>query len=798
MSNDNELKVSIIADTGALKPGMDKGAADVRQAAQSMRDDFARLASEMRANTQAITTMTRQVAESSNDMRDSFASSTEGIQRSMEAMSSSVRGVMKDIAAALSIHAFVRLVGDAIDAADNLHDLSQKTGISAETLGGMGFAAEQAGGDLETMSFAANKLSKNIVAAMNGTGEAKEAFDKMGVSIKDASGHARGADEVMADLADKFASYKDGPEKAALAMVIFGRAGANLIPVLDDGGEKMRQNIDYYKQYSGVTTDLTNKSDQFNDTLEHMNLISKSFGAILADKMLPTLQGVADAMLAAKEKTTLFQTAADAATTVVKGLAVGGVGLATVFKVVGETIGAAAAQMYALAHGDFSMAATIGNDWKSSMQTAASDAVMLIDKIMHPEKYVSASSSGGGSSGGTGTAPTVGGKTKKEKAAHEKEGPKTFMAYYDAVLEQEKLLASERDAIHGMSKQEEVAYWEGILSNAQLVGNDRVKIEKTVANLQIQIRKEAAIRTRDLAAEDLKIEQMTAVGKIAYAQAQAQSEYDLGKISKQELLAQQQTYEQDLYNIKLQGLQQRQAVLEKDPEYNALELKKLKEELLKVEQDYQIKRLNLATQIQKVNPFAEFFQDFQSGMQGITRSALQGTLTIGGFFRGMGASVLSSVDNMIAKTVSGFTRAGAEMILTGKSVALQQIHTNAMAAGAAAYQAVVGIPVIGPALAPPAAAVAYAGTMAFASFSAEGGYDIPAGMNPITQLHQKEMVLPAEHADTIRNLAGGGGANSAPREVVFKGQHVGQDFFMMHKNEIKNVIKSLNRNFELR
>jgi hypothetical protein len=54
-----------------------------------------------------------------------------------------------------------------------------------------------------------------------------------------------------------------------------------------------------------------------------------------------------------------------------------------------------------------------------------------------------------------------------------------------------------------------------------------------------------------------------------------------------------------------------------------------------------------------------------------------------------------------------------------------------------------------------AAVTAYAGVMAFAS--AEGGYDIPAGVNPMTQLHQKEMVLPAEHADTIRSLKGGGG-----------------------------------------
>jgi len=40
-----------------------------------------------------------------------------------------------------------------------------------------------------------------------------------------------------------------------------------------------------------------------------------------------------------------------------------------------------------------------------------------------------------------------------------------------------------------------------------------------------------------------------------------------------------------------------------------------------------------------------------------------------------------------------------------------------------------------------------------ATASASGGFDIPAGLNPVTQLHAREMVLPAQHADVIRSLA---------------------------------------------
>lgn len=44
-------------------------------------------------------------------------------------------------------------------------------------------------------------------------------------------------------------------------------------------------------------------------------------------------------------------------------------------------------------------------------------------------------------------------------------------------------------------------------------------------------------------------------------------------------------------------------------------------------------------------------------------------------------------------------------------------------------------------------------------FRAAGGFDIPSGMNPVTQLHEKEMVLPAQYADVIRGLANNGGAS---------------------------------------
>jgi hypothetical protein len=76
-------------------------------------------------------------------------------------------------------------------------------------------------------------------------------------------------------------------------------------------------------------------------------------------------------------------------------------------------------------------------------------------------------------------------------------------------------------------------------------------------------------------------------------------------------------------------------------------------------------------------------------------------------------------------------------------------------AGAEGAKSQAGIPIVGPMLAAAAFAAMFALVMG-SMHSAEGGFDIPAGTNPMTQLHAKEMVLPAQYADVIRGMAGSG------------------------------------------
>ena len=96
--------------------------------------------------------------------------------------------------------------------------------------------------------------------------------------------------------------------------------------------------------------------------------------------------------------------------------------------------------------------------------------------------------------------------------------------------------------------------------------------------------------------------------------------------------------------------------------------------------------------------------------------------------------------------------------------ALKNIVNLAAQAAAGAYQAIVGIPVVGPAAAPAAAAAALGSVEGFQGLvAAAGGYDIPAGVNPLVQAHAQEMILPARIANPMRDmLASYAGAASGP------------------------------------
>jgi hypothetical protein len=176
----------------------------------------------------------------------------------------------------------------AIDAADNMNDLSQKTGVSVESLSKFQQAANASGTSIEGVGAAMIKLNRNLAT---GNAGAAEAMTALGLSATDASGKLKTTDQVMLEVANKFAKMPDGANKTAAAMALFGKAGADMIPLLN-GGSKAISDLS-----ATMTTEFAQGADSLNDKLAALQGKLLQLGVSLGTALMPFLNVVSDLVL---------------------------------------------------------------------------------------------------------------------------------------------------------------------------------------------------------------------------------------------------------------------------------------------------------------------------------------------------------------------------------------------------------------------------------------------------------------------------------------------------------------------
>lgn len=268
--------------------------------------------------------------------------------------------IAKGLAAAAvgAATAFAVMGKQAIDNADRVLELSQSTGISTEMLSQLELAATTSGTTLEELAKSTAKLSKNQMAAAQGSKAQSDAFDRLGISATNADGTLRSTDEVLLDVADKFSKMKDGATKAALAQEFFGKSGAKLIPFLNmgrDGIEEMRKEADALGlTISGKTA---RAADQFNDNLGRLAGASKGLANQFVEEALPTLIAISERFISAAKSGGALDFAIKVLSVAFKSLVTAGVIVTSVFEQLGRIIYGVGAAVVQVVQGEFRMAA---------------------------------------------------------------------------------------------------------------------------------------------------------------------------------------------------------------------------------------------------------------------------------------------------------------------------------------------------------------------------------------------------------------------------------------------------------
>lgn len=267
--------------------------------------------------------------------------------KAVEGQVSSLKTMVAGLGAGLSVAALAQFVQGAINAADEMSKLSQKTGVAVKDLAGLQLAYQLSGNDAKSLETSLGRLSKTVT-------ENNAAFDAMGVKTRAANGEVRPMRDILADVADKFASYSDGATKSALAQELFGRTGAELIPLLNSGADGLRE-MDEMAQRLGLTMDqqTAQAAEKFNDTVELLHMGSQGLARQMAAQLLPTLVTITGELLNSKDSTLDLSTASRVLGNVLKGLftlLAGGIQIASNF---GRFIGASAAALVQVVNGDF-------------------------------------------------------------------------------------------------------------------------------------------------------------------------------------------------------------------------------------------------------------------------------------------------------------------------------------------------------------------------------------------------------------------------------------------------------------
>jgi hypothetical protein len=274
----------------------------------------------------------------------------------------SLQGTFAALGVGLGAGMFARMISSAIDAQDELGKMSQKVGVSVEALAGLSHAADLSDVSIGSLQKGLKTLSTQMFDASMGLAESKRNFAALGIEIKNTDGTLKASDVVLEEVADRFAELADGPAKAALAVKLFGKAGLDLIPLLNQGSKAIADQAAEGRRLNPVTAESARQAELFNDSL---NRLGKSFSAIgirALNDLLPVMSGLAevfaeDALAGdldnTKTKTDALNKSFNPFVETLRAVAVLGSNVSFVFKGVGTELGGMAAQLAALGRGDF-------------------------------------------------------------------------------------------------------------------------------------------------------------------------------------------------------------------------------------------------------------------------------------------------------------------------------------------------------------------------------------------------------------------------------------------------------------
>ncbi len=739
MANDDKIKVEVTAENAGLKTGMSGASDAVQTALKEMESTFKNAESAMSGSILNIT----------NKLM-------------------SIGPAVAAAAAAFTAFEFAKATFDSfLSYAGQVRTLSNTLGISADEASRLNISLRILG--VESEAYISTMLKMDRQLKKN-----EETFTQLGIKVRDEGTKAfLPQTEILDNVIEKMKEYKPGADQMMFAMDVLGPRGADLafkFMRLKEAQEMAKGTMEAlgFK----MSQDLVGAAKKYEMQMNTLSVMWDMAKVQIGSELLPQFAGLAAAMsqVAGPVITGLivaFKALLSAFTVVASAIVEAGLSIAGVFMAIGDSVSATLEALTLAAQGKFSEAwGTIRRGGKAAYEDLQIAGTMMVNEARKTADEITNLWRGdlldekGGKKAGTKTyTPT----DKKEKSR---------MPDWEAELKKRE---AEENAFYGFSIAKQQEYWQDIVDRERLTAEERRAIMNKLYDLMVKASREsfeaeqknvkdqaaALDKLNDDRAKALQTELKLNDEAIKGKEQELEAQLKLGKINTTEQIKALKEVEKERYKIEHDLLlDEAQVYGEGSEKFVEAQNKML---LAKQKHSTKMKELDKQDITEQRRKWDQIISPIENAFSTSIKGIIQGTQTLKGAIANLAQSIVLSFIDMGIKIAADWAKTQILMLITGKAAqttaAVSQVASNAAVAAAATYASISAIPIIGPFMAPGMAAEAYTATMAFAPLAAAArGYDVPPGINPVTQLHQEEMVLPADIAGGMRDLIRGGGS----------------------------------------
>ena len=241
---------------------------------------------------------TGDLADESNDAADATDDANQGWSESKQVLADLAKEGLDKAAEACNklTQALKGAVTDSAAYADDILTLSTEYGMSTDKLQEFSYMSQLVDTDLGTITGSMAKLTKSM-SEMYKSGNASDAFKRLGVNVSDATGNMRSADEVFLDIIDRLNKMEPGIERDALTMEIFGKSAQELNPLIEQGSAGIAAYAQEAHDMGAVLDEETLQSlGEMQNGFDRIDQASTALKNTIGAALAPTITQISEAI----------------------------------------------------------------------------------------------------------------------------------------------------------------------------------------------------------------------------------------------------------------------------------------------------------------------------------------------------------------------------------------------------------------------------------------------------------------------------------------------------------------------